>query len=383
MSRRRSQTFKRDKGSSWRRSLGSVVAVVVLAAVSAVPASADPGAAAGGAFTCDFGASTQLNPLQIAPILERDRMYMSARPGFIRKFIPLRIDPASGELFSGGRYLFGSYQDALDYKSWILHDFVLDGTEFFDRPYFLQPECHAWQVIGVADIAPYDRDQVVVRTERLHVPGADQQPILSARWGALVAEARQRGLTGVWLLYDKPEQLVSLVYFANRTVPLMPDSLDAISLLALQQQPPLGDAFADQHWIRSFDQTEWVLTLWFPFARGDHGRPSTWPNSPPLPSPYPGDGVCDPSDPIDCRPTCGNGIADAGETTDNCPSDVRPFKDEHYTPPQNPPSLLSCLLLDCSAAIPGIRSRVALSPMQVSHATSGRALLLAEGVGSS
>jgi hypothetical protein len=76
------------------------------------------------------------------------------------------------------------------------------------------------------------------------------------------------------------------------------------------------------------------LTRWAPFAGGDQGPPSQWPNSPPLPQPSADDGLCEPSRgetsttaPADCLPSCGDAVADASETTLNCPSDVRPFKE--------------------------------------------------------
>jgi hypothetical protein len=100
------------------------------------------------------------------------RTFQSARPGFLRKVIPLRIDPASGNLLVGGRYLFSKAQDARQYQMWLWHDFVLDGVAFFDRPSFLHPECDVWDVVEVAHLAPYDAHQVVVRTERFRVPAA-------------------------------------------------------------------------------------------------------------------------------------------------------------------------------------------------------------------
>ncbi len=141
----------------------------------------------------------------------------------------------------------------------------------------MNPQCHVWDVVEVADLAPYDEHQVVLRTERFRVPAASQDALPAAGWSQILAEARRRRLTGVWLLRDQPEQLVSLVYFADRSSPLTPNSLE--------QAPPLGDVFDDQGWIRTFDRTQWVLTIWFPFVLGDQGQPSVWPNSPPLPGP--------------------------------------------------------------------------------------------------
>src|SRR5215469_15342710 len=83
---------------------------------------------AGAAFTCDFAISKHGSPADVVPMIERDRTVMTARPGFLRKFIPLRTDLASGNLLTGGRYLFRTVQDARQYQEWLWHDFVLDGV---------------------------------------------------------------------------------------------------------------------------------------------------------------------------------------------------------------------------------------------------------------
>lgn len=283
---------------------------------------------AGGAFTCDFGLPPAMNFAEVPGILERDRMYQSARPGFLRKLVPLRIDFVTGELASGGRYLFTTREQADAYKSWVEQEFVLDGTLFFSRPYFLAPECHAWSVIGAQDFAPVDAPHSVMRTERWYVPADNQRKLLADRWAAVVGAAHDRGLAGVWLLYNKQEQLVSLVYF-DTPVAVDPAVPDFAALAGVEFAPALGQLFADQGWTRVFDRSQWTLTTWFPFAAGDHGEPSLWPNSPPFPMPYHGDGVCEVSRgenastaPADCSATCGDGVAQPGETNTSCPGDV-------------------------------------------------------------
>jgi hypothetical protein len=281
-----------------------------------------------GAFTCDFTIPAGY-PLDIAPVIERDRMYMAERPGMQRKQIPIRFDQM-GNVLSGGRYLFDTRRDAAKYKLWVENDFALDGTLFFDRPYFLSPDCHAWGVVGAHNFKDVPQ-QVVVRTERWSVPQANQKQTLKQRWPLILADADQRGLTGVWLLYNKEEGIAQLVYFADRIAAPDPNVPDFASLGALESASALGNIFASQQgWTKTFDRTQWVLTVWFPFDSGDHGAPSLWPNSPPLPEPYPGDGVCEVSRgenqtnaPGDCGPTCGNGVCDADETTHNCPGDCR------------------------------------------------------------
>src|SRR5688572_24983075 len=72
-----------------------------------------------GAFTADFGLPASLPLNEVAPLIERDRMYMSARRGMQNKYLPLRIDFATGNLLSGGRYLFDTEHDARQYKDWV------------------------------------------------------------------------------------------------------------------------------------------------------------------------------------------------------------------------------------------------------------------------
>jgi hypothetical protein len=283
-----------------------------------------------GAFTADFALPASLPMDQIAPLIERDRMYMSARRGMQNKYLPLRIDFATGNLLSGGRYLFDTEHDARQYKEWVENDFILDGSHFFERPFFINPDYHAWQVIGAHHLGEIDT-RVIVRTERWSVPSQNQNHTLKQKWDEVLAEAAQRGLTSVWLLYSRSEQLVQLVYFANRIVPQDPTVPDFASLSALENSPALGHHFDSQGWTKTFDRTQWVLTIWFPFVTGDNGEPSLWPHSPPFPAPSCNDGVCEVSRgesnatcPGDCPPEAGNGICEAGENSQNCPGDCLP-----------------------------------------------------------
>jgi hypothetical protein len=293
----------------------------------------------GGAFTCDFGLSAGLPQDKIAPSIERDQMYMAARPGLLHKHIPISFD-ATGNVFSGGRYLFDTARHAREYRDWVFNTYVLDGVHFLKRSYFLSPDCHAWTVIGAHDFADIHNSQIVLRTERWSVRNAHQPAaVLQQRLDAVLASAQLRGLTSVWLLYDEEEGLASLVYFGGRAGPSDPRAPDTASLDALAAAPPLGDIFADQGWKRIFDRTQWALTIWFPFALGDRGEPALWPNTPPFFRPSQGDGVCEvsrgesaadtdipPGIPNDCMPQCGDGIAQTGETSMNCPGDVRLFQ---------------------------------------------------------
>jgi hypothetical protein len=281
-----------------------------------------------GAFTCDFAIPGSFPIVQAPAGLEIDRMYQSARRGFDRKLIPLSF-AANGDLLTGGRYLFDTAANATEYKRWLENDFILNGTKFFDRPFFLNPECHAWSVIGAHDFGDLRTEMVVMRTERWRVPPENLRVVLNDIWPGIRAEAFDRGLTTVWFLYNKDERLVSLFYCANRIGAPDPQVPDFASLAVLAESQPLGHSFEDLGWENTFDRTQWVLTIWFPFVRGDQGDPSLWPNSPPFPLPSCGDGVCEVSrgetyaSCLDCPPRCGDGACTPGEDTSNCPADCR------------------------------------------------------------
>ncbi|HZI09774.1 MAG TPA: hypothetical protein VE153_05225 [Myxococcus sp.] len=282
-----------------------------------------------GAFTCDFLIPNTYPIDAVAPVIERDRMYMARRPGMLHKHIPARFD-AAFNILTGGRYLFEKEHQARDYAEWVSQEFILDGTPFLDRSYFIAPDCRAWRTIGAIQVGDLATQTPVLRTERYAVPDTDLRGFLGARFPQVANRAVQQGLTGAWLLYDDETDVVSLVYFADRTGVYVPGLPDYTSLNALESAQPLGQVFADQGWQKIFDRTQWSLSIWYPFVTGDQGQPSVWPNSPPLPEPRRGDGVCEPSRgenassaPEDCPVGCGNGVHDSSaETSQNCPSDV-------------------------------------------------------------
>jgi hypothetical protein len=219
--------------------VGPVLGLLLTMATGAA-AGGDGDAQPGGAFTCDFGLSSIGLPQdQIAPSIERDRMYMAARPGLLHKHIPISFD-ADNNVFSGGRYLFDTAQHAREYRDWVFNTYVLDGVHFLKRSYFLNPDCHAWTVIGAHDFADIHGSQIVLRTERWSLHNARQPDrVLGQKFDAILAEAQARGLTSVWLLYDPEERLASLVYFGGRVGPSDPRAPDMASLGALADAPPI------------------------------------------------------------------------------------------------------------------------------------------------
>lgn len=240
---------------------------------------------AGGAFTADLALPASMPLDQVASAIERDRAIMTTRPGMRQKHLPIRIEQETGNFLSGGRYLFDTAENAERYKSWVENEFVIDGTTFFERPYILNPVYYAWQVIGAHDLGDIHTSHIVVRSERWSLAGTTPRAALEHAWPAILAEAGERGLTSVWLLYQERERLAGLVTVADRVGPSSPHEPDFASLVALESPPSLGRGFAERGWTQVFDRTSWALTLWLPLDVAAGGAPSLWPNSPPLPAP--------------------------------------------------------------------------------------------------
>jgi hypothetical protein len=315
-------------GSEYQEAMGATAQAVQIAAEDGVE-----GVSSGvrGATFCDYQLHPTLPVEQAPAVIERDRMYLAAQPGVIFKYLPLTLPtPSAPYLFTGGRYLVDTEKHAQDYAHWVLNEYRLDGVPFSQRPYFVRTECTAYEVIGVKDFKDLRSTHHVMRTERFSLPEGNHRGYLESRWNALVAQARAQGLSSVWLVYNREARLAAFVYAQEHVGPVVPGVLDFPSLAALESAPSLGARLAQPGWVKTQDMTQFVWGLWFRFAPGDQGLPTVWPNAPALPTPYSGDGLClvsagenHDNSPTDCPATCGNAIADPGETSVNCPGDVR------------------------------------------------------------
>jgi len=275
----------------------------------------------GGAFTCEFEVSNEFQLRLVPPLIERDRMYEAACPGFIRAQVPALISGDTRQPSS--RILFDTYDHALRFEHWLMNDFELDGMPYLERPIWAhpRPDCHSWEVLARTELAPPRDSQGMTRAERFT---AHSRAALLAHWEGIKEAALARGYTAVWLLYSEPEQLASLVYFAPGT----PAALDAMP--SISEDQPLSRVLDGIARKTTFDRSGWIISVWYPFVFGDNGQASDWPVT--MIHPYRGDGVCEISQretfataPEDCLPTCGNGVQDDGEDTRDCPGDVRAF----------------------------------------------------------
>lgn len=225
-----------------------------------------------------------LNP-EAPPYIERDRVVMAARPGMLRKLLPIRQD-AQG-VFCGGCYLFDTVDNARAYGDWVANDFRLDGkTLFLDRPEFLEPTSQLWQIVGARDFADVTTQQVVMRFERWHVPSLPPMSDLRQSWHAIESAAAAAGATSAWLLSgcDEVHPQLGLVTAYGADPDQAADS-DNATLNRIGSVPSIAAELATSlSGTKVFDRTSWIYMIWFPIDEGDTSSDTAlWPVSPPLP----------------------------------------------------------------------------------------------------
>jgi hypothetical protein len=294
-----------------------------------------------GAFSCDLVLDLAIagNP---GPLLERDRIWMQQEaealkpiwaegPGMLQKHNAGL--PAGPTLFAGGsRYLFNSRLLAARYETFVLEEFEYPaGVLFTERPEFSSIACNDWGVVAAWRFLPVETE-TALRTERYEtgLQSAGEELVLRLILGwlapGIVAEGEERGYAEVQVLHSAKDHQVQIVYAQPRTGPTSPDEA---ALGRLLSDPPLGGTLVGLGLTPTLDTAQLILNTWLPYASGDSGAPALWPNSPPFPAPFCGDGVCIPSRgetastcAADCAAGCGDGTCTPlTESQSDCPVD--------------------------------------------------------------
>ncbi|QIB44433.1 hypothetical protein [Streptomyces aureoverticillatus] len=227
------------------------------------------------AFTSDFPLAQGVGVQEIVDKQEVERRVMDVRPGMYAKYMPSRIEEGgAGTHFTGGRYLFETWDDVLDYERFTSEELEFEpGVKFWSRPFFLNVERFVWRVAGAHNFLPLEEHHVS-RFERFRYEG-DADLAVERAWASLRDEAEARGLGAVWLLHQPEQRLIGIHSVASREASA---GLEAeVSLGSL-----LPESLAAE---RYFDRTSRILSLWLPKSRLAGGVPSAYPMSPPLPLP--------------------------------------------------------------------------------------------------
>jgi hypothetical protein len=240
-----------------------------------------------GAFTSEIDLPPILKPGALNSLAEADRPHLVNQPGMRHKYLPLRHDPATGAISSGGRYLFRGYEDATKYRDFLeAKVFPSEQTTFWKRPFFFNTVRLAWCVTGAHDLAPITTHDLN-RLERYSVPDAKFEARLPELFPAFLEAARRLDLAHVSLMFQPEHNLVGVLTAAAREGREAP-SFEAIRLStdALALRGSVSEARLIELGARKiFDRTSLNLAVWLPLSEQAGGAPAIWPNSPPIPVP--------------------------------------------------------------------------------------------------
>lgn len=239
------------------------------------------------AFTSDFAVPADMPVQQLVNNVENERPSMDIRPGMRHKYMPLRFDPATGAHLVGGRYLFDSWDDVVDYVRFTSTELEFEpGVKFWDRPFFLGIDKHAWHVVGAHDFTPMASTHYVNRLERFTYIGVDIGGRLAAAWPTIREAAEAQGLASAWLLYQPDEHEIGIVTVAAQVAGSDDTDTASRSLAWLEHTESLARFLPPElapH--KVFDRTSLNLSLWLPWSRDAGGTPSAFPTFPVHPLP--------------------------------------------------------------------------------------------------
>ncbi|MGJ4945579.1 hypothetical protein ACQR1W_33810 [Bradyrhizobium sp. HKCCYLS1011] len=240
------------------------------------------------AFTADFEMAAGLSLQQIITNLEVGRKIMDVRPGMRHKYTPLRFDPATGIRQIGGRYLFDTWKNVVDYLRFTSEELELEpGVTFWDRPFFIGVDKHAWHVIGAHDFTPMPT-HYANRFERFAYANDASTEILQALWPSIRETAKIAHLSSVWLLHQPDECQIGLLTVVAQKPGSSAAERASESLLGLERMESLSRHFTQPVQARKiFDRTSLNLSLWLPWSRHAGGDPAAFPTFSvhPLPEP--------------------------------------------------------------------------------------------------
>lgn len=239
------------------------------------------------AFTADFDISREIPISALVSKIDTDRKQMDVRRGMRSKYVPLRFDPATGAHQIGGRYLFETWDDVLDYMRFTAEELEFEqGVKFWNRPFFSNIDKHAWKVIGAHDFKP----PVTHYASRLERFGCDKQfsiTSLETVWPEILDDARKQDLAGVWLLTQPDERQIGILSVATQLPGTDMAERASTSLGNLEKRPSLiRHVPGHMSFVKLFDRASLNLSLWLPRSPPLGGDASIFPTFPihPLPS---------------------------------------------------------------------------------------------------
>ncbi|QEY63089.1 hypothetical protein FXN65_13825 [Metapseudomonas lalkuanensis] len=237
------------------------------------------------AFTSDFALDDSISTQDIVNMLERERPNMDIRPGMRHKYTPLRFDSATGTKYIGGRYLFDTWENVLDYNHFTNEElFPAPGVKFWER--FIDVNKHYWKVTGAHDFKPMATSHHINRFERYSFTSSKVEELLKQVWPTIRDDAEKQGLSSVWLMFQPEEKEIGIITVGEKTSDADPAVAASRGLARLENAQPFGRHLpAELGLAKLLDRTSLIISSWLPESRALGGAHSSFDMSPPHPQP--------------------------------------------------------------------------------------------------
>ncbi|KAM5354896.1 hypothetical protein ACJ41O_001542 [Fusarium nematophilum] len=236
-----------------------------------------------GAFTAEIRIAARVSLQDVWKNQSMASQIMGQRPGMYLKYLPSRYDEVTGDMLTGGSYLFRTLQDAKDFRNWTSNEFLLGEpkTNFWDQPLFEKAVHWSWSVIGAFNFTPVD-NHGVGHLQRWTYDCEDAESILREIYPDIKDAAKEQGATSIWLLHRPEEKMIGLQLSFPKSER---DDYDSgrEALASVTKQSSLGELLPDVLKARlDYDRTSMVLALWLPLTKVSEGVHVECPNFPGL-----------------------------------------------------------------------------------------------------
>ncbi|OAQ69816.1 hypothetical protein VFPPC_13261 [Pochonia chlamydosporia 170] len=215
----------------------------------------------------------------------KDSQIMDKRPGMYLKYMPYRYDEVTAKVFTGGSYLFDTWENAKEYKRWVGEDYEVGEpkAKFLEQPLFETSSCRVWKVIGAHSFAPIE-EHAVGRLQYWSAKGENAEDSLRDIYPKLKTAAEVQNAAAFWLLFD-PENNVFGIQLAFKKAEGNDEAAARRTLAVAASKPSLEHLMPEGFCEKSlFDRTSLFLTLWLPKSRAAGGCERLIPNHPVVPN---------------------------------------------------------------------------------------------------
>ncbi|KAK8920109.1 hypothetical protein VCV18_008944 [Metarhizium anisopliae] len=216
----------------------------------------------------------------------KDSRAMDKRPGMYMKYLPFRYDEITAKQFTGGSYLFDTWENAKEYDRWLREDYEAGDepkTKFLERQLFEEPSCQVWKVIGAHSFVPIE-EHAVGRLQYWSCDVADAETTLREHYKKLKDAAEAQNAAAFWLFYNAEDKKFG-IQLAFKKQDGNDESAARRSVAAVAAKPGLEQLLPKDFVSKSlFDRAGLFLTTWLPKSRAAGGCARLIPNYPLVPA---------------------------------------------------------------------------------------------------